>query len=140
MDPKRPTERTNNRKWKAQQRGNKKNETVWTDECQTSAKRTETQRVPKENKAGHNKKVQTSKVEKYKESLWKTNREILPAIAAEPFTSFDSYINISEQLDSDSTSLTLLAAGDPGLPNNVVDHFLVRAPKDMYNGTLGTVG
>ena len=77
---------------------------------------------------------------KYKESLWKANREILPAIAAEPFTSFDSYINISEQLDSDSTSLTLLVAGDPGLPNNVVDHFLVRAPKDMYNGTSGTIG
>ena len=77
---------------------------------------------------------------KYKESLWKANREILPAIAAEQFTSFDSYINISEQSDADSTTLTLLVAGDPGLPNNVVDHFLVRAPKDMYNGTSGPVG
>ena len=26
------------------------------------------------------------------------------------------------------------------MPNNVVDHFLVRAPKDMYNGTSGTIG
>ena len=76
---------------------------------------------------------------KYKESLWKANREILPAIEAETFSSFDSYINISEQSDSDSTSLTLLVAGDPGLPNNVVDHFLVKAPKDMYNGTSGTL-
>ena len=72
---------------------------------------------------------------KHKESLWKANRQVLPEVLAESFSSFDSYINISEQQDADSTSLTLIVAGDPGLPNNISDHVLVRAPSDMYNGT-----
>jgi len=72
---------------------------------------------------------------RYRESLWKANREILPKIEDQPFTTFDSYINITEQQDADSTTLTLLVAGNPGLENSVVDHFLVRAPADMYNGT-----
>ena len=72
---------------------------------------------------------------RYRESLWKANRNILPRIEDQPFSTFDSYIDITEEADADSTSLTLLVAGDPGLPNNIVDHFLVRAPADMYNGT-----
>ena len=72
---------------------------------------------------------------RYRESLWKANREILPQIQDQPYSTFDSYINLVEQENSDSTSLTLIVAGDPGLENSIVDHLLVRAPKDMYNGT-----
>ena len=76
-----------------------------------------------------------SDIIRYRESLWKVNREILPQIANQPFSTFDTYINIAAQPDSDSTDLNLLVAGDPGLPNNSVNHILVRAPKDMYIGT-----
>ena len=72
---------------------------------------------------------------KYRESLWKANREVLPEIASQPFTTFDTYVNLAASADADSTTLQLLVAGDPGLANNTVDHMLVRAPKDMYLGT-----
>ena len=72
---------------------------------------------------------------RYRESLWKANREILPEIGNQPFSTFDTYINIAAQADSDSTTLNLLVAGDPGLENNTTSHLLVRAPKDMYIGT-----
>jgi len=72
---------------------------------------------------------------RYRESLWKANREILPEIANQPFSTFDTYVNIASAADADSTNLNLLVAGDPGLENNTVNHILVRAPKDMYIGT-----
>ena len=72
---------------------------------------------------------------RYRESLWKVNREILPEIASQPFSTFDTYVNIASQTDTDSTTLNLLVAGDPGLPNNTTSHMLIRAPKDMYIGT-----
>jgi hypothetical protein len=76
-----------------------------------------------------------NQVVKYRESFWKANREIIPQIASQPFSTFDTYVNIANSADADSTSITLLVAGDPGLANNLVDHLLVRAPKDMYLGT-----
>ncbi len=72
---------------------------------------------------------------RYRESLWKANREILPQIANQPFGTFDTYVNIAGAVDADSTTLTLLVAGDSGLANNTVSHILIRAPKDMYIGT-----
>ena len=72
---------------------------------------------------------------RYRESLWKANREILPEIGNQPFSTFDTYVNIASSADADSTSLQLLVAGDSGLENNTVDHLLIRAPKDMYIGT-----
>ena len=72
---------------------------------------------------------------RYRESLWKVNREILPEIASQPFSTFDTYVNIASQTDTDSTTLNLLVTGDPGLPNNTTSHMLIRAPKDMYIGT-----
>ena len=76
-----------------------------------------------------------SDVVRYRESLWKVNREILPEIANQPFSTFDTYVNIASSADTDSTELTLLVAGNPGLPNSTTNHLLVRAPKDMYIGT-----
>jgi hypothetical protein len=72
---------------------------------------------------------------RYRESLWKANRVILPQIAQQPFSTFETYVNIASQTDADSTTLNLLVAGDPGLPNNTTSHVLIRAPKDMYIGT-----
>ena len=72
---------------------------------------------------------------RYRESLWKTNRSILPQIANQPFSTFDTYVNLASAADSDSTTLNLLVAGDAGLPGNSTTHMLVRAPKDMYIGT-----
>ena len=76
-----------------------------------------------------------NQIVKYRESFWKANREIIPQIASQPFSTFDTYINIVNSADADSTSVTLLVTGDSGLTNNIVDHMLVRAPKDMYLGT-----
>ena len=72
---------------------------------------------------------------RYRESLWKVNRAILPEITNQPFSTFDTYVNIASATDADSTTLTLLVTGDAGLENNTVDHLLVRAPLDMYIGT-----
>ena len=72
---------------------------------------------------------------RYRESLWKANREILPEIAHQPFSTFDTYVNIASAADADSTTLNLLVAGDSNLENNTSSHLLVRAPKDMYIGT-----
>jgi hypothetical protein len=72
---------------------------------------------------------------RYRESLWKANRSILPKIANQPFSTFDTYVNIASAVDADSTTLTLLVAGDAGLPGNTTSHLLVRAPQDMYIGT-----
>ena len=78
---------------------------------------------------------------RYRSSLWKANREILPEISAQPFSTFDSYNNIISASDADSTSITLLMTADPGINRNIADgddslkHFLVKAPKDMYLGT-----
>ena len=72
---------------------------------------------------------------RYRESLWKANREILPATEEQQFSTFDTYVNIASGVDADSTTLNLLVAGDPGLDNSGITHLLVRAPKDMYIGT-----
>ena len=72
---------------------------------------------------------------KYKESLWKATREIIPAIDAQPFSSYNSYYDINQEEDSDSTLITLLLTGNPGLPNITdTDHILVRVPKLTYLG------
>jgi len=73
---------------------------------------------------------------RYRESLWKANRQILPTTLSQPFTTFDSYINLVNNTDADSTSVKLLVSGNPGLENSISSHFLVRAPLDMYLGTL----
>ena len=72
---------------------------------------------------------------RYRESLWKANRGILPQVGNQSFSTFDTYVNIASQADADSTTLNLLVAGDSGLQDNVTNHLLVRAPLDMYIGT-----
>ena len=76
-----------------------------------------------------------NQIVKYRESFWKANREIIPQISSQPFSTFDTYVNIANSADADSTSIKLLVAGDPELADNTVDHMLIRAPKDMYLGT-----
>jgi len=74
-------------------------------------------------------------VVKYRESIWQALRTINPQTGSQSFTTFDSYQSLVAFEDTDSTNSVLLVAGNPGLPNNVVDHLLVRAPLDMYLGT-----
>jgi hypothetical protein len=57
-----------------------------------------------------------NEIVKYRDSLWKANRTILPQILTQPFSTFDTYINIASSADADSTSLTLLVAGLIMLP------------------------
>ena len=71
---------------------------------------------------------------RYRESVWQANREILPKIGSQPFSTFDTYVNIANAADADSTTVKLLVAGNPGLTVDA-NHMLVRAPKDMYLGT-----
>jgi len=72
---------------------------------------------------------------RYRESLWKANRAILPTTTSQPFTTFDTYVRLASVSDADSTTIKLLVAGNPGLENSESNHFLVRAPLDMYLGT-----
>ena len=76
---------------------------------------------------------------KYRESFWRANRSILPETGTQSFSTFDSYINLTTQADTDSTNLQLLVAGDFGLTATNTDHILVRAPIDMYIGTKGRI-
>ena len=76
---------------------------------------------------------------KYKESLWQATREIIPAIAAQPFSSYNSFYDVLDLGDTDSTLLTILVTGNPGLANfdaegDGTNHFLVRVPQLTYLG------
>ena len=72
---------------------------------------------------------------KFRESLWKANRRILPQIAQQPFNTFNTYQRIDQFSNADSTNIRLLFVGDPGLANQITDHILVRAPVDQYLGS-----
>lgn len=78
-----------------------------------------------------------SDIVKYRESFWKANKSIVPQIDTQPYSTFDSYVNLANQENADSTTLTLLLSGNFGLPTSNIDHILVRAPLDMYLGTTG---
>lgn len=72
---------------------------------------------------------------KYRETLWKANRTILPEVSANIYSTFETYVNILLNADADSTEINLLYTGNLGLDNSVTDHFLVRPPVDMYNAS-----
>ena len=72
---------------------------------------------------------------KFRESLYKTNREIIPATPAISYNTFNSYKDIASAPDADSSIITLLLTGNPGLQNATTDHFLVRAPFQAYLAT-----
>ena len=71
---------------------------------------------------------------RYRESLWKANKTILPEIDNQPYSTFDTYVNLASLSDADSTTLKLLLTGNPGVESET-NHILVRAPLDMYLGT-----
>ena len=72
---------------------------------------------------------------KYRETLWRANRTILPELAAITYSTFETYVNIVQTETADSTEINLLFTGNPGLENSVTDHFLVRPPADMFNAS-----
>jgi hypothetical protein len=89
-----------------------------------------------ENDFNPNVTYQKNDIVKYKASLWKANREILPQTGGQEFETFNSYLDIlSNDVAADSTEILLLCTGDPGLANQDVDHFLVRANKEQYLAT-----
>lgn len=71
---------------------------------------------------------------KYRESLWKANRTILPETDNQQFSSFDTYTNLVSFADNDSSVVNLIVSGNLGVAQPA-DHILVRAPLDMYRGT-----
>ena len=74
-----------------------------------------------------------SQIVKYGPNLYKAIQNIDPATGAIQFDSFDSYLNIVP--DSDSTLINLLQAGDYKINDSLVNHILVRAPIDAYEGS-----
>ena len=69
----------------------------------------------------------------YNESLWQARKQVLGSEDNILYTSFDAYSFIAEQ--SDSTDIKLLLAGNNRFNGTSIDHLLIRAPKDQYEGT-----
>ena len=68
----------------------------------------------------------------YLDSLWRANTLIEAAEAAIEFSTFSSYPEVT--IDSDSSQVNLLTLGNYTQPLTLVDHILVRAPFDMWEG------
>ena len=70
---------------------------------------------------------------KYGPTLFRAIQNIDPSVSAIAFDSFSSYLQIVSQ--SDSSLLNLLQTADYKLNDQVVDHMLIRAPLDAYEGS-----
>ena len=70
---------------------------------------------------------------KYGPTLFRAIQNIDPSVSAIPFDSFSSYLQIVSR--SDSSLLNLLQTADYKLNDQVVDHILIRAPIDSYEGS-----
>ena len=71
-------------------------------------------------------------------SLWQADIDILGAVTNIQFSSFDSVAQINYDLNligQNSEKIPVLLSGDYPFKNVTTDHFLVRAPKDMYQGS-----
>lgn len=73
-----------------------------------------------------------NEIVRYRESLWRANRQILPEVSSQEYTTFSTYEELTLGVAQD---LPLLITGDLNIPNTEVDHILVRAPRDMYLGS-----
>jgi len=71
----------------------------------------------------------------FREGLYKANRTIIPQQPSVEFNTFNSYTDIAGQDDADSSLISLLLTGNPGLTDKPTDHFLIRAPKTAYLAT-----
>lgn len=72
---------------------------------------------------------------KHKGSLWQARRQIFGKTTNRTYSTFDSFVDIDYRSPDDSTQIKLLITGSPGLVNQQVNHFLVRAPADQYLGS-----
>ena len=71
-------------------------------------------------------------------SLWSADEDILGAVSNINFSSFDSVAQINYTLNNysqDATEIPVLLTGDYPFKNITTDHFLLRAPKDMFDGS-----
>ena len=74
-----------------------------------------------------------SQIVKYGPNLYKAVQNIDPATGAIAFSSFDSYVDIVS--DSDSTFINLLQTGNYKINDSLVNHMLIRAPLNAYEGS-----
>ena len=70
---------------------------------------------------------------KHKETLWQANTSINSKKDTTTFSTFDNYTQIIDR--TTDTNISLLSTGNPGLENTDVDHFILRAPTDMFQGS-----
>ena len=71
-------------------------------------------------------------------SLWQADIDIQGAEANIQFDSFNSVAQIIDTLNlesSDAENIPFMLTGNYPFENQTTDHFLVRAPKEMYDGT-----
>ena len=76
---------------------------------------------------------QKQQIVKYGTNLYKAIQPIDPATGAIQFGSFDSYLGIVPA--SDSTFINLLQTGNYKINDSLVNHMLIRAPLDAYEGS-----
>jgi len=72
------------------------------------------------------------------DSLWSADVAIERAVDNIEFSSFDSVAQINYQINNDTVDredIPVLLTGDYPFKNITTDHFLIRAPKDMYEGS-----
>jgi len=81
---------------------------------------------------------QAGEIVRRQDSLWQADFDILGAEANIQFDSFQSVPQIIDTLNleaSDAEDIPFLLAGNYPFTNQTTDHFLIRAPKTMYDGT-----
>ena len=74
----------------------------------------------------------------YQNGLWEATTSILPQVASINFSSFDSVVQIIDELNLQSQTsqkIPVLLTGSYPLAQVSTDHLLVRAPADMYEGS-----
>ncbi len=72
------------------------------------------------------------------DSLWQADNAILGAVDNITFNSFDSVAQINYTLNNysqDAEDIPIILTGDYPFKNITTDHFLLRAPKSMYDGS-----
>ena len=75
---------------------------------------------------------------RYQDALWKANVTIQPKVDNIEFGSFESVPQIMtdlSQTEVDDVQIPVILTGDYPFTNVITDHFIVKAPLDMYAGS-----
>ena len=74
----------------------------------------------------------------YQDVLWEALTDIDGKVDSIEFSSFDSVVQIIDRLNteaSDSEKIPVILTGNYPIPEVTTDHILLRAPRDMYEGS-----